>query len=361
MKSGDRYSDELTAKSQELYKKILTMDLQGRTASFYNEDLKATVTYVEAAEFALAQNTTFSRKPDPAPLQTFIKKYPESKYVKNAYQYLGYYYGQRATKEEAAVFFEEWTAKFPDDKNALQSYIQRIIKDKDPLDKGIALAEKLKETAGYPQNPDYQESLATLYALKGDPAKADDEYGKDFAENYVTTAVYALTGYANFWIDQDRNLESVEETADIVAAALGAKKDIPSYFFGQIAGIYVKVKKPDKALAIYGPEYVKKNWGEQMALSTYASFWNRQGTNLDSALEAARRSVELTSDYYNNFTLGQVLFKMQKYDEALKAAEKAVELVKPMAAKYEGFPTQQYENLVKQIKEAMAKGPEVKK
>jgi hypothetical protein len=34
-----------------------------------------------------------------------------------------------------------------------------------------------------------------------------------------------------------------------------------------------------------------------------------------------------------------------------------------MAAKYEGFPTQQYENLVKQIKEAMAKGstPEVKK
>ena len=32
-----------------------------------------------------------------------------------------------------------------------------------------------------------------------------------------------------------------------------------------------------------------------------------------------------------------------------------------MAAKYEGFPTQQYENLVKQIKDAMAKGPEVKK
>ena len=32
----------------------------------------------------------------------------------------------------------------------------------------------------------------------------------------------------------------------------------------------------------------------------------------------------------------------------------AVELVKPMAVKYEGFPTQQYENLVKQIKDAMA-------
>jgi hypothetical protein len=54
---------------------------------------------------------------------------------------------------------------------------------------------------------------------------------------------------------------------------------------------------------------------------------------------------------------------MKNYDEALKAAEKAVELVKPMAVKYEGFPTQEYENLVKQIKEAMAKGTgvEIKK
>jgi tetratricopeptide (TPR) repeat protein len=116
-------------------------------------------------------------------------------------------------------------------------------------------------------------------------------------------------------------------------------------------------------MAVYGPEFAKKNWGDQGVLSTYASFWNRQGTNLDNALEAARHSVEIKSDYYNNFTLAQVLFKLKSYDEALKAAEKAVELVKPMAAKYEGFPTQQYENLVKQIKEAMAKGstPEVKK
>jgi len=363
VKSGERYDDALTAKSQELYKKILTMDLQGRTASFYNENLKATVTYVEAAEFALAQDTTFSQKPDPAPLRNFIKKYPDSKYVKNAYSYLSYYYGQRAPKEEATPFFEEYTAKFPDDRNALLSYVQRIIRDKDPIDKGIALAEKLQEIAGYPRNPDYQEALATLYDLKGEPAKADEEYGKDFVDSYITDAVFALTGYANFWLDQDRNLESVEETADIVAAAIAAKKDAPSYFIGQVAGIYAKLKKTDKALAVYGPEYVKKNWGDQMPLASYASFWNRQGTNLDSAVEAARRSVELTSDYFNNFTLAQVLFKLKKYDEALKAAEKAVDLVKPMAAKYEGFPTQQYENLVKQIKEAMAKGaaPEVKK
>jgi tetratricopeptide (TPR) repeat protein len=337
------------------------MDMGGRTASYYDENVKATVSYVEAAEFHLAQETAFGRKPDPAPLQAFIAKYPESKYVKNAYSYLGYYYGQMAGKEDATAFFEAWTKKYPDDKNALSSYVQRIIKDKDPVDKGLTLAEKLKELTGYPENPEYQEALANLYVLKNEPGKADEEYGKDFIDGYLQNAIFAMTGYANFWLDQDKNLASVEETVDVAAASLAAKKDANAYFFGQIAGLYVRLKKTDKALAVYGPEFAKKNWGDAGNLASYAGFWHRQGTNLDNALEAARHSVELKSEYYNNFTLAQILFKLKSYDEALKAAEKAVELAKPMAAKYEGFPVQQYENLVKQIKDAIAKGGEVKK
>jgi hypothetical protein len=343
----------MEARAQDLYKKVLTLDPGGRTASYYDEDYKATIPYAEAAAFALAQNSAMGRKPDPAPLRAFIKGHPTSAFLKNAYSYLGYYYGQMASKEDATAFFEEYTGKYPDNTSALAAYVERIIKDKDPLDKGIELALKLQERTGYPRNPDYQQNLAQLYALKEDAAKVDEEYGKDFADGYVTNAIYALTGYANFWIDQGRNLDGAEEAADIVTAALGAKKDAPSYYLSQVAGIYGKLKKPDKALAVYGPEIAKKNWDEQGTLATYAGFWNRQGTNLDSALAAAKRSVELTSDYYNNFVLAQVLFKMKDYPGALKAAEKAVELVKPMAAKYEGFPTQQYENLVKQIREAM--------
>ena len=143
--------------------------------------------------------------------------------------------------------------------------------------------------------------------------------------------------------------------ADIMAAAIGAAKDVPPYMCGQVAGLYTKLKKADKALGVYGPGFAEKCRNDQSALASYASFWHRQGTNLESALGAAKRSVELTSDYYNNFTLAQILFKLKNYPDALKAAEKALELVKPMAAKYEGFPIQQYENLVKQIKEAMAK------
>ncbi|OGD17671.1 MAG: hypothetical protein A2V76_03525 [Candidatus Aminicenantes bacterium RBG_16_63_14] len=361
-KCGNRYSPAMEAKSKELYQKVIALDPEGTKGSHTYEYFKATVPYTQAAEFELGQTASQGRKPDPAPLQGFIKKYPDSALVKGAYTYLSYYYGYQAVKGDAGKFFEEYTAKYPDDKSALGAYVQRIIRDKEPVDKGIALGEKLKELAGYPQNPNYQQNLAQLHVLKGDPAKAEEEYGKDFIDDYLSAAFSALTGYANFWIQQGKNLDSAEAMADLVAEAAKVRS-VPSYMLGQVAGVYVRLDKTDKALAVYGPEFAKDNWGDQGTLSSYAAYWNRQGKNLDSALEAARRSVELTSDYYNNYVLGQVLFKLKKYDEALKAAEKAVDLVKPMAVKYEGFPTQQYENLVKQIKEAMAKeaGEAVKK
>jgi len=349
----------MEAKSKELYEKVIALDPEGKQGSYTYEYYKATIPYTQAAEFELGQAAAQGRKPDPAPMQAFIKKYPESKLVKPAYANLGYYYGYQASKEDAGKFFEEYTTKYADDKDALNGYIERIVRDKEPVDKGIALAEKLKEITGYPRNPDVQQNLAQLYVLKGDPAKADEEFGKDYIDGYVSNAVYALTGYANFWLEQNKNLDSVEAMADL---AVKLKPD-QWYTLSQVAGIYGKLNKTDKALAIYGPEFAKNNWSDEGVLSSYAAFWYQEAKNLDDALAAAKRSVELAPDYYNNFVLGQILFKQKKYAEALKAAEKAVELVKPMAVKYEGFPVQRYEKLVKDIKDAMAKekGGEVKK
>jgi len=349
-------------RSKELYEKVIALDPEGTKGSHTYEFLKASVPYTQAAEFELGQAASFGRKPDPAPLQAFIKKYPAGPLLKQAYSYLSYYFGSQAPKDEAAKFFEEYTSKFPDDQNALGAYVQRIIRDGEPLEKGIAMSEKLQELAGYPQHANIQQNLAQLYVRKGDPAKAEEEYGKDFIDDYLSSTIGALTSYANFWVQQGKNLDSAEAMADLVSGT-AKLRDVPSYYLSQVSGVYVRLDKIDKALAVYGPEFAKKSWDEQGALASYAAYWNRQGKNLDSALEAAQRSVELTSDYYNNNVLGQVLFKLKRYDEALKAAEKAVELVKPMAVKYEGFPTQQYEALVKQIKEAMAKDKagEVKK
>jgi tetratricopeptide (TPR) repeat protein len=361
-KYSSRRTPEMVAKAKELFEKVIALDPDGKAGSYTDEFLKVRIPYTQGAEFQLGQTAVFGRKSDPAPLRAFIAKYPQGPLVKQAYSYLAYYFGNQATKEDAAKFFEEYTSKFPDDKDALGAYVQRIIRDGEPLEKGIALAEKLKGLAGYPEHASYQQNLAQLYVRKGDPAKAEEEYGKDFIEDYLSSAVGALTSYANFWVQQGKNLESAEAMADLVAGT-AKLKEVPSYYLSQISGVYVRLDKIDKALAVYGPEFAKKNWGDQGPLVSYASYWNRQGKNLDDALAAAQRSVDLTPDYYNFNVLGQLLFKLKRYDEALKAAEKAVELVKPMAAKYEGFPTQPYESLVKQIKDAMAKdkGGEVKK
>ncbi len=348
-KYEDRYS--MPEKVKELYQKVLALDPKGTGGMADLEYPKARVAYTEYAEYALASQDAGARTPDVKPMESFIQKYPESKLLKNAYSQLSYYYGSSAPKDQATAFFETYTAKYPEDARVLTSYIQRIIRDRDPLDKGIELAEKVNSIIGYPPNAAYTQNLAQLYLLKDDKAKAEEEYGKDFADSLLSSTTSSLLNYANFWAGQNMNLESAEKAAD---TAIELSPDA-AYVLQRAAAFYSRLNKVDKALGIYGPDFAKKNWAEEGNLSSYAAFWNREGKNLESAVEAARRSVELTADYYNCYNLGQLLFKLKKYPEALKAAEQAVELVKPMAEKYEGFPTQQYENLVKQIKEAMGK------
>ncbi len=310
----------------------------------------------------------FGRIPDPAPAKAFVDEYPKSPLVKQVYMYLARYYqyyspGQEGAadaaakakaeqgKIEATKFFDVYAAKYPESASVLNTYVDYIIKQKGPVDKGLELAERVKELTGYPENPEYMQNLAELYYLKGDEAKANEEYGKDFIDGYVSTTIGFLTSYANFWLEKGKNLDSVEAMADLAAKMASPTQ---TYYLQQVAGVYVKLKKTDKALAIYGPEFAKKSGGDANTLVSYAAFWNRQGENLESALDAAKKSVALAPDYYNNFALAQILFKLKNYAEALPPAEKARELVQPYVVKYQ-FPTAQYDNLIKQIKDAMAK------
>ena len=190
-----------------------------------------------------------------------------------------------ASKEDATTFFEEYTAKYPDDKSAIGMYVERIVRDKEPIDRGIELASKLKELAGYPRNADYQQYLAQLYVIKEDPAKAEEEYGKDFADGYISNAVYALTGYANFWIEQGKNLESVEAMADVVAAAIGAKKPDQSYTLSQVAGIYAGLDKTTRRW----PSTVRRSPRRTGATRTGSRATPRSGTGRARTSRAPRR------------------------------------------------------------------------
>ena len=86
------------------------------------------------------------------------------------------------------------------------------------------------------------------------------------------------------------------------------------------------------ALEVFGPAYAKIYWDEPGELRTYIYFWTQQGKNLDGALAAGLRTVELRPRaYYHWSALADLYVKMGNQAEALKAAEKAVEFASPAA------------------------------
>jgi tetratricopeptide (TPR) repeat protein len=336
-KYDDRYNQE---KATELYNKVLTLDPDGKKGTTEYRDEQ--VTYTEYAEFSLGTLALFSRPGNPEPFKAFIKKYPESKMQKDAYLYLGSFYRRSGSKEDATQFFEEYTSKYPDDPSVLNTYVQRIIRDKDNIDRGIELAEKIKERMRHNPSPSYMRNLAELYSLKGETDKANEVYGKDFMDGRVSRLVYDLRDYVNFWVGQESNTESVEDMMEL------AVKMAPDNFYvvRAVADTYIKLEKPEKALEVFGPDCIKDYMDDSNSLYSYARFWGNLGKNLESALAAAKKSVELAEAPYKWDTLSLVYLKMKNYDEAMKAAEKAVETA--------GDQADRYEKRIEEIKKAKA-------
>jgi tetratricopeptide (TPR) repeat protein len=151
-KLAKKYHDRANStKALELYKEVLAIDPDGKmgTIDFYGAK---NVSYTELAEYSIGEMSLFDRKMNPEPLKAFIKKYPKSGILKSAYSGLSLYYRSYAPKEEATKFFEEYVANYTDDPSILNAYVSRIIRDKENLERGIELAERIKEMMKY--NPD---------------------------------------------------------------------------------------------------------------------------------------------------------------------------------------------------------------
>lgn len=336
----DRKYDQ--EKAAELYKKVLVLDPDGKMGMTDYGDEK--VTYTEYAEYSIGALSLFGRPMNIEPMTTFIKKYPESEMLESAYRRLSSYYRTRGSKEEAAHFFEDYTSKYPEDPSVLNSYIYRIIRSKDNIEKGIELAEKIKDIMKYNPDPYYTKDLAELHMLNKDEKKADEVYGKRFMEGKVSRLSRSLVDYANFWVKHNTNIENAEEMMNL------AIKLAPDrwYMYRYAAEMYLKLNKDEKALEKFGPEFIKKYEDDANVMNSYAWFWANQGKNLESAFKASKKSVALAPAPYNWDTLSLVYTKLKKYDEALKAAEKAVELSDERSKI-------RYQNRINQIKKAMEK------
>ena len=319
-KYADRYD---TDKANTKYKEVIALDPEGKAGAYTQEYSGITVSYTEYAEFAMATANIYGPKADIAPVKAFLAKYPQSKLAKQAYEGLSNFYGYQASKEEAAVFFAEFAAKYPSDPSALSAWLSRIVRDKGPYDKGKELADKLKDLMGYNPDPNVNQIIAQLYWDLGEKDKAEKSFGKEFMEGQVQSLAYNLISYAGFWEQNGANLDSA---LAMVETALKLEPE-NSYFLSQAASTYMKAGKEAKALELYGPAFAKKNDADTEALNSYANFWARQGKNLDDALIAAKKAVDkMPSAYWRWSTLSLVYEKVKNYPEAIKAKQKALDL-----------------------------------
>jgi tetratricopeptide (TPR) repeat protein len=156
------------------------------------------------------------------------------------------------------------------------------------------------------------QNLGRLYVLKGDKAKA---------------------------IDAADQMMKAASAAPPAGGQIGTTMAVPMAGGPGAAGapgaaqIYLDAGAPEKALAVYGPDYAAQIEKSGPMLTRYVQFWAQQGTNLDSALATAKKVTELSPAAYSSFSsLATVYQKMRNYGEALKAAEKALSLLRAAAS-----------------------------
>jgi tetratricopeptide (TPR) repeat protein len=318
----DRYD---AFKAEEKYKEVIALDPDGKAGSYADGDTFVTAPYTEHAKYYLADASFAGPKPDMAPLKAFIAENPQSRLVRQAYMTLASYHASRSPKPEAEAFFAEYTARFPDDPAPLTTWMRRIIRDKGPLDKGAEIAVRLRELTLANPNPSTNQMIARFYDLAGNPSEAGEAYGTAFMERRVQSLASNLLAYANYWSDKKENLESAKAMTE-TALKIGPND---TYFLRDAASVFLKAGDDTRALEIFGPAWFEKKAAEKSDrdISGYVQFWTRQGKNLDSALAAARKAVELQPKaYYYWSVLSDVYAKTGNKAEAIKAAEKAVEL-----------------------------------
>jgi len=333
-----------TEKKNEYYRMVVALDPAGTSGTYTDEYDKTSATYTEYAGFALAGTALGGANRSPASMKAFMAKYPKSELMKQAYAQLSSYYGSAPSKEEATAFYAEYAAKYPDEPEVLAAWLGRITRDKGDFAKGVELADKIKILNRANPAVRISKALAEFYLAKGDAEEADRVYGKDFMKNRAAMLAFDLVDYANYWAGKGSNLDAA---VTAVETAMKLNPESP-YFVQQAAGVYIKAGKEARALEMFGPAFAKAHWADTSALEGYVVFWGTQGKNLDDALAAGRRLVEIKPiGYYGWYAMSVVLLARKDYDGALEAAEKTVELADDVFKDY-------YRKNIDKIKAAQA-------
>lgn len=181
-----------------------------------------------------------------------------------------------------------------------------------------------------PERSYFRWIAAKVYAKMDNIAEAKKIFGSDYIETRLDEP-NDLYYYINFWAEQKDNLESALEIAKFYAGS--SPNDARRTMY--VAKVLMATGNKAEALKIYGPEFIRNHMKSYSVLYTYAGFWAENETNLESALETAKKSIELRPISYNNSVLGLIYWKMKMYTEAIEATEKAIKLSSIRMPEYE--------------------------
>ena len=142
--------------------------------------------------------------------------------------------------------------------------------------------------------------------------------------------------------------EKVDKALEIAPAIYKISvESIDRWVAANYAKLYLHKDDTVKAVEVFGEEFVTlfTEAGDADNLNGFAWFWAVEGKNLESALKAANKSIELKDDANTWDTVSMVYWKMGDYQKAIEAEEKALEMV--------GGKSQEFEARIARIKEDM--------
>lgn len=316
------YNPEKTELAVGIYKSIIDSPEKAKSLTAeYGEEDKPVSLYEYAWYGYGTASMSADRGAKPEALILFLEKFPASILATDAYRRLNSYYAYTASPEEGKSYFDGLMQKYPDDPDMLYYYVNFCMRKEIDLDKAADAAEKMVDETHrsiYYQMNTYARALQAA----GETEKLEKEYGTDYIEGRISNLSREISSYASFWLQQKKNLASVEKSLET------ALRIDPEYyrFKSMLAETYIQLGRDEEALALYGSDYVYDNLENSNAMYSYAYFWADQGKNLESALFAAERAVQLKPKYYTYNALANVYRKMKKYDEAIEAVEAALQL-----------------------------------
>jgi len=155
--------------------------------------------------------------------------------------------------------------------------------NRESAENALALIWKIKPDSVY-----YRIGAASVYLKDKQPDKALAVFGPEFASTRQDDMA-ALYEYGTFWADQSSNLESALPA--LVTALRASPIGWTSHW--RAAQQLVKLKKPDMAVQVFGPDYLPSIADDVDALAQYANFWSDQGANKDGALEALETALRV--------------------------------------------------------------------